>query len=159
MIELYTTVKKIPSMYKLIVYPDAVFDTEMGDIGKLTKEELMLIEELEGLKFVEGSSGLLEGRLGRTSLENISTGLKTVLILSYMGRNNKQGFCVNITECGPNYLDYAFEYAYKGGIPVLLRHKFVLGTKDREIMVNGNKVVRTTRRLLGAISRFDELYD
>lgn len=145
MIKLFTDIKLAPSETNWVMVNDAFFDANIA-VKKLNKRDKELMYEIEGIKTLDNNSDAVMSRTGIITINEISTGLKTLLNIRFLKRNiervNKP-FGVNITECGKNVLDYVFEEVKGGSMFVLLRHFDVLGLKNRYIEVNGDKRVKT----------------
>lgn len=145
MIKLYTDTKFAPSNIKWVMVNDAFFDANIS-VKKLNKKDKELMNTIEGIRTLDNNYDAVISRTGIITINDISTGLKTLLNIRFLKRNiervNKP-FGVNITECGKNVLDYVFEEVKDGSMFVLLSHFDVLGLKNRYIEVNGNKRVKT----------------
>ena len=150
MIKLYTDLKYAPKDIEWIRFNDALFNSNIV-ARKLTDKDFRLMEEIEGVTLVDKETSLFKSKTGLISIDKISTGLKTLLNIRWLKRQNKV-YGVDITECGPNVLDYIFEEVTDGSIPVLLRHWDVLDLKDRYIEVNGKERVRTMNNLYSLLS-------
>ena len=109
------------------------------------------MRKLEGVELVDKKSNLFKSKDGVFPLNFISTGLKTLLIVRHLKKDNKKGIGVDITECGPNILDSLFEEITDGSIPVVLRHTDIFDLKDRIVSVNDTFPVRTMSNLFDRI--------
>lgn len=152
MIYLYTSKNRINRKYIDIWSVDSSFNSVMSR-KKLDNRDLEIMKEIEGLEPIKNSL-LFKSNLGVTDIRHISTGLKTVLLIRYLNKyHSDKSYCINITECGTNVLNYVFEEASKNpNIFLVLKHVMVLGLKDKEIKINNSRVVRTSRTLLSALT-------
>ena len=148
MIRLYTDLKFAPKGIDWIRFNDALFASKIT-ASKLTDKDLSLMYNIEGLSLFRKEDNLFKSRTGIITLNDISTGLKTLLNIRWLKRqkNIKKVIGVDITECGSNVLDYVFEEVSDGSIPVLLKHWDVLELKDRYIEVNGKTRVKSMNKL------------
>ena len=81
----------------------------------------------------------------------ISTGLKTLLTIRYLKRNNI-AMGVDITGCGANIIEFIFKEINDGSIPVVLRHSDLWDLKnDHSVSVNDKQAVDTISDLVSAI--------
>jgi hypothetical protein len=81
-------------------------------------------------------------------LNNLSTGLKTVLNILYLKQNN-QARVVDITECGDNALNAVFEImnGYEGDIKLLLYHAATYKCNDYIYRINDEYIVNSASKL------------
>ena len=148
MIKLYTDSKFAPDDIDWIRYNDIFFNSKIS-AGKLTDKDLSLMNEIEGLILVSKEDSLFKSRTGIILITNISTSLKTLLNIRWLKRqaNLTKKYGVDITECGPNVLNYVFDEITDGSIPVVLSHWDVLGLKNRYIEVNDTVRVKSMHKL------------
>lgn len=149
MIRLYTSRDKCAGV-KWIRNIDPYFNSFVHT-SKLTKGDLNLLRKLEGVELLDSHFGTFLSPEGAFTASGLSSGMKTLLIIRFLKRENKRGVGVDITECGPKMLDYVFEEVTDGSIPVLLQHTDVLRLRNRVISVNDGPVIRSMDKL------FDEL--
>ena len=148
MIRLYTDLKFAPDNIDWIRYNDIFFNSKIS-AGKLTDKDLSLMNEIEGLILVSKEDSLFKSRTGIILITNISTSLKTLLNIRWLKRqaNLTKKYGVDITESGPNVLNYVFDEITDGSIPVVLSHWDVLGLKNRYIEVNDTVRVKSMHKL------------
>ena len=108
MITLYTNRRAIPKDKKFIEYVDLYFDAWIYDIT-ITDADKVYMREIDHAEY-EGN-GYIVTCFGRTEIQNLSTGCKTLILINhYMDNKN---VIINIGECGKNVLDkiYAMKTA------------------------------------------------
>lgn len=150
MIKLYTDIKYASDNIEWIYSNDALFNSKIN-ANQLNSKDLQLMNEIEGLTLNDKTNSLFNSPTGMITIDNISTGLKTLLNIRWLKRQGLINYGVNITECGPNILDYVFEEVSDGSICVLLNHWDVLSCKDRYIEVNGTQRVKTMKNLFNLL--------
>ena len=132
-----------------ILYVDAYFNNNVsGDM--LEEKELSILARYEKAKLI--GNGLLDGRYGIFHLSNVSSGVKTLIVLSLISRGilAKPNF-INLTECGDNVLDEAFKLVESLNIPCMLNHVGLYGCQDIECIVNDKHRVYTNYDLVEVI--------
>lgn len=125
-------------------------DAEAFFNGYITSEEfdaqeIEAMEKVDGAKLLDKQSGTIKTPRGVTSIDNLSTGCKTVLTYMYMMRHpDIDKNILDISGCGVNALEYLFDIAEKwdNKIIFVLRHKdSVYQCKDRDYLVDGEKKI------------------
>ena len=114
------------------------FALKVGIAG-IKENGIECIRKVDNAELIEGTDMVLTP-FGKTQVENMSTGCLTLLNLLYV-KDNSLDFGVDVTGCGANALDLAFEIADGTGIPLVLRYLGVSKCKNREFMVNGKNEV------------------
>lgn len=150
MIKLYTNKRKRRDL-KWIVFVDNFFDSKIT-ASKLSKADWNLMRKLENIELVDKEKNMVRTDGSPFPLIHISTGLKTLLTIRLLKRNNISNVGVDITGCGSNIIDYIFEEITDGDIPVVLRHTDLWELEhNRIVSVNDKRVVRTISDLVAAI--------
>lgn len=81
------------------------------------------ILKLESIKVINLNRGIIETKFGETTDENLSSGMKSLLVLSWYIKNNKS-ITIDLSSCGGNHLGFAFKMIANSGlnIKVIVRH-------------------------------------
>lgn len=134
MIRLYTSKKFFEK--EGITHIDAFFDNTVVRTD-LKEQEEKFINKFEQAEFIDETEELLKGRFGMYPMNKISSGVKTLLVLSLISRGviGKPSY-LNVTECGNNILDYVFQLADKIDLPLILNHTELYGVKNYNFIVN-----------------------
>ncbi len=149
MIKLYTNKKRRKDI-KWLIFVDEFFDNNIT-ANKLSRSDLNLMEKLENVVLVDVKKNTVSAGGTPFSLTYISTGLKTLLTIRYLKRNNIS-MGIDITGCGANIIEYIFEEIKDGSVPVVLRHSDLWDLKnDHSVSVNDKQVVNTTSDLITLI--------
>lgn len=154
-VELYNKINLAPKGTQWVMYNDAFFDSKVS-AKDLTKQDLKLMDDIEHINIIDKENGLLMSSTGVIRMDDISTGLKTLLNIRWIKRHSNlisTKIGIDITECGTNVLDYVFDEVKDGSIIVLLRHLGILGLRDRYFRINGAKQVRTIESLYRALMK------
>jgi hypothetical protein len=92
---------------------------------------------IDGAHILDRGIGTIRTPFGLTSIESLSTGVKTFLNILYIAKY-KLPFTVDLTQCGYNVLDIIFSYLDDNPIiDVLLTHLDIMKCKHFEFLVNG----------------------
>lgn len=113
---------------------NSYFMVKVGVRG-ITDAGIECIRKVDNAELIDRSIGTVATPFGVTSVENLSTGCQTLLNLLYV-RDNHLSVGVDVTGCGTNALDIAFEIADGTDIPLVLRHLSVSKCKNRNFIVN-----------------------
>ena len=124
----------------------------VGAVG-IKKDGVECIYRVDNAEFLPDSRDMLRTPFGITGVGNLSTGCHTVLNLLYV-RDNKLNVGVDVTGCGANALDLAFEYADGTGIPLVLRYLSVSQCKSRKFLVNGKHEVTDIFDLIALLEQY-----
>lgn len=146
MINLYTNREKLPKNIKWIIDIDPYFDGKIN-ATMLGEKDRRLMKEIENVAILDDRFGTCQSDEGVFPLTYISTGLKTLLVIRYLKQKGIPNMGVDISECGPDVIDYIFEEVTDGSLSLLLTHRDILDLKDREINLNNKIVVKTIRDL------------
>ena len=81
------------------------------------------ILKLEKIKVLDVDEGIIITKFGATTDENLSSGMKRLLVLAWYIKN-KKAVTIDLSSCGAMHLKMAFEMIAKSGlnIKVVLRH-------------------------------------
>lgn len=101
MITLY---KEIKSNTNFIDSVDLSFDKEIYSLNIADKDKyyMNVIDEAQYM-----GDGYINTPFGKTEIQNLSTGCKTLILLNHMRELNNP--VINIGECGKNVLDIIFD--------------------------------------------------
>jgi len=141
MLKLYTD--RAPFKNSEVIYDnDAVFEVYTSRL-QLDEVDRELMMKYDGAKIIGENERLgipVQTRYGVTHINNLSTGLKTLLNLRHM-HTLLQYKAIDITEAGENVLLDIFEHATVLGIPVILGHSYIPKFSHLQIQVNDGEVV------------------
>jgi len=115
-------VTKIPEK-NVILFNDAFFNTEIS-ARILDSADRYYMKEIDGAIILDDEMDTIQTRLGTTSLNNLSTGLKTLLNIRFLLKHPEQykNYSVSITECGSNAINYVLDVADNQPVVLILRH-------------------------------------
>lgn len=134
MIKLYTSKKYFEK--EGITHIDAYFDNTVVR-SDFTEQEEKFINKFEHAEFIDETEELLKGRFGLYTLNKISSGVKTLIVLSLISRGVIEApSYLNVTECGNNILGYVFLLADKIELPLILNHTELYGVNNYNFIVN-----------------------
>ena len=121
---------------------DAVFEvhTSRLQLDEVDKEFMMKYDEAKIIGENERLGIPVQTRYGVTHINNLSTGLKTLLNLRHMG-TLPQYKAIDITEAGENVLLDIFEQAIALGISVILGHTYIPKFTHIQIQVDDGEIV------------------
>ena len=140
--KLYTSMEKAPKDIYWILRIDSYFKSHYKEF-RFTKKDYEYLEQIDNAHICKGNKEFFENlETGVFHYTQLSTGLKALLIIRHIQRAGLKNRGVDVTECGPNVLEYIFDLVKDGSIPIILRHKDILGLSDRVVIVNDNIVVR-----------------
>lgn len=137
MIQIYTSTKAVEDLGKKVIkLNDATFERYIK-AQTLDKTDLKLMKVIEDVEVIDTDIAKCRGKFGYMNLNNISTGLKTILNIRYLLKHRKTNVSVDVTETGPNVLKYIFQLVDNTPIILILRHREVVGLPDHEYLING----------------------
>ena len=113
------------------------------DIDEEAKKVMKIID---GATLLDSSTGKIQTARGIGSIEDLSTGCKTVLNYMYIRKHDCEIKALNISYCGYNALDVLFDIAEKDDneIVFVLMHKDeVYKCKEREYLIDGERRITT----------------
>jgi len=121
---------------------DAVFEvhTSRLQLDEADKELMMKYDDAQIIGENERLGIPVQTRYGVTHINNLSTGLKTLLNLRHM-KTLPQYKAIDITEAGENVLLDIFEHATELGVPVILGHTYIPKFTHLQVQVDDGEVV------------------
>lgn len=147
MIRLYRDASKFKA--EGILSDNESFFLDNVPANSLGKDSLRVMESIDHAKLLDANIGTIVTPYGLTSIDNLSTGCKTVLNCIFIhGHNKEYDFikAVNATGCGWNALEELFKLIerceYDMGIILEHRNK-LLNCSDREYLVDDRDVIET----------------
>lgn len=95
------------------------------------------ILRLEKIKVINLDRGIVKTKFGETTDDNLSSGIKSLLVLSWYIQKRK-AITIDLSSCGSKHLGAAFEMIVKSGlaIKVILRH-ICVGDITTKILYKG----------------------
>jgi hypothetical protein len=121
------TIRNIDTVFK--------FNLISGKLA-ITDEMKTYIKQIDNAEIVSDTEMITD--FGRCSINNLSTGVKTVILM--MMYKDKYNF--DLTFCGKNVLYKAFELADKYGIDIIIRHIEIPDNTDYTFKIN-NRIVNS----------------
>ena len=120
----------------LITGNDAFFDRYVS-VKSINGECRRYMKEIDNAEIIDEALGTIQTPFGVTSLENLSTGCKTVLNLNFL-LSTGMASSIDLTECGTNALDAIFETLenHDNLIKAILGHAETYECQDRLFCVN-----------------------
>lgn len=116
MLRIYTSADKINNGKETEVIINKIFDTRIG-YKNIDEEIKAVMKEIDGAELL-GTDGAIKTDLGVCSIKQLSTGVKTVILMLVY----KDRFNYDVTSCGANVLPKVFEVAERYNISLVLRH-------------------------------------
>lgn len=116
MLRIYTSADKINNGKETEVIINKIFDTRIG-YKNIDEEIKAVMQEIDGAELI-GTDGAIKTDLGVCSIKQLSTGVKTVILMLVY----KDRFNYDVTSCGANVLPKVFEVAERYNISLVLRH-------------------------------------
>lgn len=95
-------------------------------------ELIRLIDHAE----YEGNNTIINFMQNVTSIINLSRGLKTLLVIRWFIKNERQGLYFDITSCGNNVIEQLVDEVKGTDIHLLTRNYAVLCSTPADILVN-----------------------
>lgn len=155
-ISIYTSKKYIEDNKELyILSNDSYFSTytSQEDFDEIDR---MYMKKIDGAQILDQvnnraiKSEVVQTKFGITTLQNLSTGLKTLLNIRYLIKR-KISAVVNIDECGENVLIDIFNLVDNEDIELLLHHTEIPKVEDKFFVVNNKHKIDSRRELVGII--------
>lgn len=126
--------------------------TVMND--ELDNRDIEIIKAVDKAEYVGNNT--MRDRFGNiASINNLSTGVKTLLNIRWFIKHGKEGTPVNITSCGDNVFSLLVEEAKGHDLNLLTCNYSILCTKRVDILVNDNYIIGSFSELS---SLGDKLY-
>lgn len=154
MIKLYTDLKYFSSLEGGILSVDAYFNFNIVSSEIFSETILEVIRKYENAEVI--SETILNGRFGNYLLKEISTGVKTLILLILMdeGKLPKPPF-INIFECGPNILPDVLYFIDKLNIPGFFKNSYLVTLDDFSGIVNDEYEFDTVLDLMSYLEKVD----
>lgn len=153
MIQLYSDKEYLTDKgIKVVKNNDVEFDIHVAP-KDLDAEDRRLMKEVEGIEILDDNTGLCRGRYGVLDLENISTGLKTLLNIRYYLKKGHTDITVDVTNAGQNVLQFIFDSIDNTNLKVILRHCNILNLPNHDILLNDSETYHTTKDLYIRLSQ------
>ena len=142
MINIFTDLDRF-NRKEVILDNDAYFyeNVTSENFGDL---EEWIIKQIDNGLIIDKKLGTVKTSRGITSIENLSTGCKTVLNYVYISKNKNKEVAIDASYCGYNALEVLFSVIeeVKYPIDIIIRHKDNLfQCSDREYKINDEKVI------------------
>lgn len=159
MVRLYSSYSKFQGIDGISVV-DSYFNREVTDIHVFGDSDWKLLKDIEQAEPLKDGNNapiltgdVIIGRFGTFKLVDMSSGVKTLLLLSLMeqGKIGKAPY-IDITECGANVLEYVFAYAEELQIPCILLHFDFDRVPDFESRLDDDVTVGTTVELIDLLA-------
>lgn len=137
-IYLYTKKEYLKSIHPCIYSNNEAFIKVKQDKGFLLRQR-DAIYKIDKAKIVNLSLLKVETSFGIASIDELSTGCKTLLNILFMVEQSQKGI-VNIDECGDNVLDAVFDAAAGTGISLYISHATDKIDTSRKFILNGEEL-------------------
>lgn len=143
MINIYTDFDKFDKN-ELILDNDAFFyeNVTSENFGDLEEQ---VIKQIDNAVMIDKKIGTVRTSRGVTSIENLSTGCKTVLNYIYIAKNESKIVAIDGSHCGYNALEVLFSVIEKIEYPIniIIMHKDTLfKCSSREYNINNERVIQ-----------------
>lgn len=117
-------IKDVESRFRMLLNLGEKFEL---DIYTLIMKSIDLVNERKG--------NIIRNRFGETTLENLSTGCKAVILAVFY---NKENIYVSIEECGENALDVLFKISERLDLRVYTRYVISVFKPDIKCRIGDN---------------------
>lgn len=140
MIKIYTSYNNIDKG-QVIENPEAFFN------GYITSEDFAekdfeVMKIIDNAELLDKQLGTIKTPRGITSIDNLSTGCKTVLTYIYILKHSETNKTfLELSYCGANAIDHLFDLVgHEDKIKFILRHKDrIYECKERDYLINDKK--------------------
>ena len=134
-VQLYTTQE---AMKRCDILSNAAWFASQAFSKEFLEKHQDLLWSIDHAKIVDYKLGTVVTPYGTTGLNNLSTGLKTVLNICYLKEyGNKKTYLVNIDDCGENAITHVLKIVNNSNIQVYLTHVPLTMGKGYKYFVNG----------------------
>lgn len=118
MFRIYNNREKIPSEYRVLYDVEPLFDARVSNEINIISGADEIIKKVDASVLLDFT--LIKSRFGVTTVNNLSTGCKVVLTYFWLKAKEElindytidgialSDIVLNLTECGPNALEYLF---------------------------------------------------
>lgn len=134
MINIYSDSSKIKGDYRIVDDNSATFDINVAP-NDLDETDIQLLKEIEGISKVY-PDGVCKGKYGVCNIDNISTGMKTLLNVRHILKSGRKDTAVDITEAGQNVMEHILNTVDNTGLKVVLGHTDVEDCTDHEYLLD-----------------------
>lgn len=160
MIQVYTSIPGGKEKCYLGMSNDLLFGRLLAKQGYSTfysEEFQYIMQSIDRASYLDANSGAVQTPYGLTSIKNLSTGCKTVLIAKWMlskfcntnsNAGQNQFFIINANECGANALKVMFELLGRYTFGILLYHCDIPDNINCEFCLDERIELYNTRDLL-----------
>ncbi len=143
MINIFTDLDRF-NRKEVILDNDAYFyeNVTAENFGDLEEE---IIKQIDNGVIIDKKLGTVKTLRGITSIDNLSTGCKTVLNYVYISKNKNEIKAIDASYCGYNALEVLFLTIEKVNYPIniIIRHKDNLfKCNDREYKINNKRIIK-----------------
>ena len=110
----------------------------------LGDEAKSAMKKVDDAELIDANTGKIETPRGIGSIEDLSTGCKTIINYLYALENDESIEAINVSYCGYNALDELFDIAEKkqGNIVFVLLHKDqIYKCKERKYLIDNKREV------------------
>lgn len=137
MLNIYSDINNLPNNYIFITYIDAFFFNHI-DIKDLSTEDKNFMEIIDNAVLLDNDLGTIKTSEGVTSIYNLSTGCKTLIIANYAIKNNLN-LCLDINNCGENAIKLLLNAFSDTNLKVYLTYMpFIAQDGDIQVCRDGN---------------------
>lgn len=131
------TSKRVKPLNVDIFENDGEFISTLKDSDFL-RDNAQLLWKYDRAKITDYSTMMMQTPYGSTFVDNLSTGLKTLLNIKYwLYVKKKTSFVVNITECGENVLEDIFKVVDNTGVVLYCEASYNKGPRGFKFNING----------------------
>ena len=143
MINIFTDLDRF-NRKEVILDNDAYFyeNVTSENFGDLEEQ---IIKQIDNGVIIDKKLGTVKTLRGITSIDNLSTGCKTVLNYVYISKNKNEIKAIDASYCGYNALEVLFLTIEKVNYPIniIIRHKDNLfKCNDREYKINDETIIK-----------------
>jgi hypothetical protein len=137
MISVFYDLNKLSKKCKFITFVDAFFFNHINT-RELDELDKYFLEVIDNAEIKSLSTGLVETFEGLTSIYNISSGCKTLILANHIVKENLD-ICLDVTNCGENALYEIFDKFAETNLKVFLSYSiFRKEIKDVKVLMNGS---------------------
>jgi len=129
--------------YRFIRLPFKRYETVIAYEGGISKEIKNIIETIEECSV--DKDGNVESKFTHTpiGLDKLSEGSKTVIYVYYRTKVEKEKEIINITDCGPNAIEYILKNYQNSNLTLYLGHLELPKDVVCRFQINGETVNST----------------
>ena len=126
-----------------IIVDNESFFNDYVSARYLGQEELTVMKLIDGAELLDRETGKIQTPYGICSIEDLSTGCKTILNIIFIYKNRQRFLelkAISLNECGRNSLDIIFEFIDTTNFDInfILEHDDdVFECKQHNFLING----------------------